>query len=73
MIALGTEVDWSPHTLNVQNSRVPPALVMDLAERIKGFYRLLDLIGEPAKFENNDCGEPFDMHRSYPLTKLVFL
>ena len=63
MITQGTEVD--PRTLNaqsVQNSRVPQAPVMDLAESIKGFYRLLDL-----------TGDPFDMYRSYPRTKLLFL
>jgi hypothetical protein len=45
---------------------------MDLAEKIKGFYRLLDLIGEPGKSGSNGCGEPFDMHRSYPELNLCF-
>ena len=38
---------------NVQNSKVPPPLPMDLAESIKGMYRLLDLISESG---SNGCG-----------------
>jgi hypothetical protein len=71
MTALGTEVN--SRTLNVQTSKVLPALVMDLAERIKGFYRLLDLISEPARSGSSGCGEPFDVHRSYPQTELMLL
>ncbi|KAH9991344.1 hypothetical protein BJV77DRAFT_1068323 [Russula vinacea] len=37
---------------NVQNSEVPPAPVIDLAENIKGMYRLLDLISESG---SNGC------------------
>lgn len=43
---------------------LPPTLPMDLAEKIKGMYRLLDLISES---RSNGCGnEPF------PDTLLVF-
>jgi hypothetical protein len=56
---------------NVQNSEVPPPLVIDLAENIKGMYRLLDLISESG---SNGCGtEPFEMPHYYPRTKHLFL
>jgi hypothetical protein len=38
---------------NVQNGKVPQPPVMDLAENIKGMYRLLDLISESG---SNGCG-----------------
>ena len=36
----------SQHGNNLQSIRVPPPLSMDLAEEIKGLYRLLDVISE---------------------------
>ena len=36
-----------------QNNKIPPPVPMDLAERIKGMYRLLDLISESG---SNGCG-----------------
>jgi hypothetical protein len=42
---LGGQVDSAGK--NVKNSKFPPSLAIDLAENIKGMYRLLDLIGEP--------------------------
>ena len=36
----------SPHENNLQSIGVPPPLSMDLAEEIKGLYRLSDVISE---------------------------
>ena len=48
--------------------RDPSPLSMDLAEEIKGMYRLLDVISE---YGSNGCGNgPFD---TLPVGWLIFL
>jgi hypothetical protein len=49
----GSHVELARKDSQSQNNNIPRRLSMDLAEEIKGMYRLLDLISE---FGSNGCG-----------------